>query len=112
MLVRLGQQGDVFKVEKPAVMGYVILGPELFHHPQHLVGAPAPGVDRYLQRVELGAGIALPADADAEVEPSPGNLIHGGHHLGQHNRVVQGGDDDAGEDAQPGGRAGRRRHCR
>ena len=53
--------------------------------------------------------LALPADADAEVEAAAGEHVEGGGRLGEHDRPAQGGDEDVGPQPDVGGRAGQHR---
>ena len=83
----------------------MLLGPQALHHGQHLVGPTPPGLHRNADGLEFHPRLALPADADAEVEPPVRDQVDRGDQLGQEDRVVQGRDDDPGHDAQPAGRA-------
>ena len=74
---------------------------------EHLIGAAPPGPDGNPYGVKLHFGAPLPADANAEVQPAPGNDVHGGHHLGQQHGIVQRNDDNSGHDPDgPGGPGG------
>ncbi len=54
--------------------------------------------------VVLGLG-SVPAEPDAERDPSPGEMVEGCHLLGQEDRLVLGGEEDA--RAQPDARGHR-----
>ena len=67
-------------------------------------------VEQAAAAVEVEPGglvlLALPADADAEVEPPAGQHVERRRRLGQHDRAAQRGDQDVGAEADALGRAG------
>ena len=64
-------------------------------------------LERHADRLEL---LLEPADADAELDAAAAHVVERRHLLGQHERIAQRQDDDAGHEAQPGRDGGHRRH--
>ena len=72
-------------------------------HLERVVEQPPPTAVVEPGRLVL---LALPADADAEVEAPARQHVEGGRRLGQHRRPSQGGEQDGGAEPHPGGGAG------
>ena len=66
---------------------------------QRLVHAGGAVVERHAERVEL---LLQPAGADAEQEPTAGDVLQGERHAGREQRVTQGQDEDPGRQSQAG----------
>ena len=96
--VGVGERGEL------AVVRRLALVPELAEHGDVVVGPLAALGERDADGVEL---LLEPADADAELDPSLGEVVEGGDLLGDEDRVALREDQDAGAEAD---RAGGGRH--
>ena len=95
------READVLALERTG-----FLGPELLHG-QHLLPHDLPtlrGIDAVLLHL-----VDVPADTDAEQEPSVAREVERGDGLGQHDGIVLGDEADAGAQLQALGHTATRR---
>jgi pimeloyl-ACP methyl ester carboxylesterase len=100
LLHRLGADLGLGDGEEPAAERHRVRSPAGDQGVDQLVAADAAG-----PRVDVHDLVLLvgPADAEAGHEPAAGQQVDGGQLLGQRDRPVQPGDQDAGPDHRPGG---------
>src|SRR5215475_8957518 len=82
---------DVAEAIKLTVKLRVIRGPQLLEHAQHLIALAAAGVERNPQG---GKFLSPPANTKATDEPTVGQGINGGQHLGHDNGMAVPQDED------------------
>ena len=103
LLHRLGPGPRRPEVDELAVVLGLVVGPDGLHGRQVLadhVVAAGP-----VDAVVLGLG-AVPAEPDAERDPSAREMVEGGHLLGQQDRLVLGGEENAGAESDARGDGG------
>ncbi len=103
----LGPRPDGAKRYVPAVEAGLILRPNRFH------GLDPLGHDRHPDgRVSavIGHFLAVPAGADAEIDPAAGEVVDTGHLLGRDYRVALDDETYGTPHPQTAGRRRRRRH--
>ena len=108
LLHRLRLEQDVGEFDVAAREARIVLGPQLTERIEIFVGDRAAlGKRRYAERLEL---FLHPTRADAEGQPAIGQHVDRRQHLGlQYCRSVW-HDGDRGDEAQPRGFAGDKRH--
>src|SRR5262249_11369465 len=107
LLERFGLHSRVLQLPEPPVEVDPLFCPESLHQPQPLVelGHQAGGVD-----LESGKHPAPPSRADADLEPTPAQLVQRAQALGQVHRAVQRGDEHHAAQAYALGAGGRVGH--
>ncbi len=103
----LGPGPDPVELHELPVVGRLRRRPDRLHRLDPLAQHrhPPPRVGAMVGHLR-----PVPARADAELEPPPGQVVDAGHLLGGGDRVPLDHQADAGPDAQPRGGAQRRRH--
>src|SRR5207247_2443779 len=92
----LGGKTDIAEAIKLAVELWVLRGPQLLEHAQHLIALAAASVERNPQGCEF---FGPPANAKATNQPAVGQGINGGQHLGHDNGMPMPQDEDGGANA-------------
>jgi hypothetical protein len=100
LLYRLGPDLGLGDSEEPAAERHRVRSPAGDQGVDELVAADAAGPRINVHDLVLLVG---PADAEAGYQPTAGQRVDGGQLLGQRDRPVQPGDQDAGPDHRPGG---------
>ena len=84
---RLGRESHPGKAHEVAVHGRVVLRPQRAEGADVFVGRRTPAVES--RRTQNGQFLGHPADPDPQRQPTPGQHVQGGQHLGgQHRRAV------------------------